>query len=159
MIVARPSEGEREVLEAGTLDEAEGLAGDNWLIRGSKSTPDGSANARCQLTLMSSRVADAVAISRERWALAGDQIFVDMDLSMENLPAGARLSLGEAVIEISEVPHAGCDKFSGRFGADALRFVNVGSGRELRYRGVNAVIIRGGAVKVGDNLSKLDASS
>lgn len=155
MIVARPAEGERVVMESGTLTLAEGLAGDNWLTRGSASTSDGAANPHCQLTLMSSRVADAVAGSRDRWPLAGDQIFVDMDLSIENLPAGTQLSLGEAIVQISEDPHSGCAKFSERFGADALRFVNVGKGRKLRLRGVNAVVVRGGSFDVGDKLTKL----
>lgn len=155
MIVARPAEGERAVLEAGVLTEQDGLDGDNWLTRGSPSTPDGSANPECQLTLMSTRVADAVAGSKDRWPLAGDQIYVDMDLSIENLPAGTRLSLGEAEIEISPNPHSGCAKFSDRFGADALRFVNVGIGKELRLRGVNAIVVRSGAVRLGDKLTKL----
>lgn len=156
MIVARPAEDERTIMESGLLSEENGLSGDNWLERGSPSTSDGSANPECQLTLMSSRVADAVAGSRERWPLAGDQIFVDMDLSIDNLPAGTRLALGDAVIEISENPHSGCAKFSDRFGADALRFVNVGKGKELRLRGVNTIVVRSGAVRLGDKLTKLD---
>ena len=156
MIVARPAVGERVVMEGGTLTEAEGLSGDNWLTRGSSSTVDGAANPRAQLTLMSSRVVSAVAGSRDRWPLAGDQVFVDMDLSIENLPAGTQLSLGEAIVQISEVPHSGCAKFSDRFGADALRFVNVGKGKDLRLRGVNAIVVRGGSFDVGDKLTKLD---
>lgn len=155
MIVARPDEGERKVLAAGRLSEEQGLIGDNWAARGSRSTPDGSANLRCQLTLMNSRAADAVAVSKDRWMLAGDQIYVDMDLSVANLPTGTRLAIGDAVVEISEVPHSGCDKFSDRFGAAALRFVNVGQGKELRLRGVNAVVVSGGQIAVGDRLTKL----
>ena len=158
MIVARPAEGERTVMNAATLSEEDGLAGDNWLARGSSSTPDGSANPQCQLTLMSSRAAEAVAGTRERWPLAGDQIFVDMDLSVANLPPGTRLSLGQAIIEISENPHSGCAKFSERFGAAALRFVNVGTGKALRLRGVNAMVVQSGAVQVGDKLTKLDGA-
>lgn len=159
MIVARPEEGQRVVLDSGTVTEAGGLSGDNWLTRGSASTPDGSANPLSQLTLMSSRVAEAVAGPRDRWPLAGDQVFVDMDLSVENLPAGTQLALGEAIVEISANPHSGCAKFSDRFGADALRFVNVGRGRDLRYRGVNTAVVRGGSFRVGDKLTKLELIS
>ncbi len=156
MIVARPAEGERVVMDRGELSQQEGLVGDNWITRASPSTPDGSANPLCQLTLMSSRVASAVAGPKERWPLAGDQIYVDMDLSIDNLPAGTRLSLGDAVVEISEDPHTGCAKFSDRFGAAALRFVNVGQAKDLRLRGVNAIVVQDGRFQVGDRLEKLD---
>jgi MOSC domain-containing protein YiiM len=110
---------------------------------------------KAQLTLMNARVADAVAVTRERWPLAGDQIYVDLDISHENLPAGSRIRVGTAVVEISEVPHTGCAKFSGRFGAEALRFANVGIGRDNRFRGVNAFIVNDGSISVGDKVTKL----
>ena len=96
-----------------------------------------------------------MAVSRERWALAGDQIYVDLDLSVENLPPGSRIQVGEAVIEISDTPHTGCDKFAGRFGAEALRFANVGVGKDNRFRGVNAFVVESGAFRVGDKITKL----
>jgi len=104
---------EREVLREGRLDPAEGLEGDTWRARGSSRTPDGSANLEAQLTLMNARTAAAIAGDRERWPLAGDQIYVDLDLSLSNLPAGSRVQIGSAVIEFSEAPHTGCAKFSG----------------------------------------------
>ncbi len=152
MIVRRPAENEREVVESADLSTEEGLVGDDWLHRVDE---DGKPHKAAQLTLMNARVADAVAVSRDRWPLAGDQIYVDMDLSHENLPAGSRIQVGDAVVEISDVPHTGCAKFSGRFGADALRFANVGPGRENRFRGVNAFVVQSGAVKVGDRVAKL----
>jgi MOSC domain-containing protein YiiM len=96
-----------------------------------------------------------VAVTRERWPLAGDQIYVDMDISHDNLPAGSRIRVGEAIVEISEVPHTGCAKFSGRFGAEALRFANIGPGRDNRFRGVNAFVVEGGTFAVGDKITKL----
>lgn len=151
LIVRRPAENEREVLEEGDLDTVIGLVGDRWHV-GSSPTNDS------QLTLMNARVAQLVARSRERWALAGDQLYVDLDLSVENLPAGTRLAVGEAVLEVSDVPHTGCAKFSARFGSDAVKLVNKGPGRELRLRGMNARVVTPGAVRVGDAVVKLGAS-
>jgi hypothetical protein len=117
--------------------------------------PDGSANPEAQLTLMNARAATAITGTRERWQLAGDQFYVDLDLSIENLPAGTKLALGDAVIEVTAEPHTGCAKFSARFGTEALKFVNKSPGRELRARGVNARIVTPGSVRTGDAISKL----
>jgi hypothetical protein len=150
LIVRRPAENEREVLAEAELDPVEGLVGDGWRGRGSKATDDGSAHPDMQLTLMSSRAAELVAGTRHRWPLAGDQLYVDIDLSDANLPPGTRLEVGSAVIEITDKPHTGCGKFSRRFGVDAMKFVNSGVGRELNLRGVNARIVSGGTVRTGD---------
>jgi hypothetical protein len=155
LIVRRPRSNERETLTEGELNLVEGLAGDNWLSRGSSSTPDGSANPEAQLTVMNSRIAALVAQSKERWSLAGDQLFVDLDISVENLPPGSRLALGEAVIEISATPHTGCNKFVERFGADAMKLVNSPVGRQLRLRGLNAKVVQPGPIRVGDRVRKV----
>lgn len=152
MIVRRPAEDQREELDSGELNEAEGLVGDDWRGRMGE---DAVTYRATQLTLMNARVAEAVAVTRDRWPLAGDQIYVDMDISKENLPPGTRLGIGDAVIEISEQPHTGCAKFSGRFGADALRWANVGEGRDRRFRGVYAFVVENGSFKVGDKVTKL----
>jgi MOSC domain-containing protein YiiM len=148
LIVRRPAENEREVLHEAKLDAEVGLVGDRWHL-GSSPTND------AQLTLMNARLAQVVARSRARWALAGDQLYVDFDLSIDNVPAGTRLAIGEAVIELSEIPHTGCAKFSARFGTDALKFVNKSPGRELRLRGANARVVTPGTVRVGDGVAKL----
>jgi len=156
LIVRRPAVDEREVVEEAELDLTQGLVGDNWYTRGSKSTNDGSANTDAQLTLANARAVDLVAAGdRERWALAGDQFYVDFDISEANLPAGTRLSLGTAVIEVSAAPHDGCVKFSGRFGNAAHRFVNSKANRHLNLRGINARVIEPGTVRRGDTISKL----
>ena len=155
LIVRRPAEDERELLDEGMLDLEEGLVGDVWKARGSRSRPDGSANPDAQLTLMNVRAADVIAVTPERKPLAGDQFFVDLDLSIDNLPPGTKLSLGDAVVEVTAEPHTGCAKFSARFGIEALKFVNKSPGRELRLRGVNARVVTPGAVRVGDAISKL----
>jgi hypothetical protein len=155
LIVRRPAEGEREVLEVGQLDLGEGLIGDSWKARASGSTPDGSPHPDMQLNVMNSRVIALIAGQPERWALAGDQLYLDLDLSEDNLPPGTRLAIGEAVIEVTEPPHRGCQKFSGRFGVDALRFVNSEVGRRLRLRGFNARVVVPGTIRRGDLVKKL----
>lgn len=155
LIVRRPAESEREVLEEGTLDLAEGLLGDTWRARGSRRTGDGSPNRDTQLTLINARLIALVARERERWPLAGDQLYVDLDLSADNLPPGTRLALGAVVIEVSAVPHTGCAKFSQRFGSEALRFVNSPVGRSLHLRGINARVVEPGVVRRGDAVRKL----
>lgn len=155
LICRRPDVEQREVVEEAVLDADHGLVGDNWLVRGSRSTPDGSANPLMQLTLMNVRSASLIAGEPERRQLAGDQFYVDFDLSIANLPPGTRLKLGQATIEITEIPHRGCGKFSSRFGVDALKFVNSEVGRELNLRGVNARIVEGGVVRPGDSITKL----
>ncbi len=155
LIVRLQAVGEREVLAAGRLDVDAGLVGDNWLVRGSTSTADGSAHRDRQLTVMNSRAALLVAQDLDRRMLAGDQLYVDLDLSPANLPPGTKLAVGSAVIEVTDQPHLGCAKFADRFGADALRFVNSRAGRELRLRGLNARIVSSGTVRPGDAVRKL----
>lgn len=155
MIAARPREDQRELLTTGELDTEMGLVGDSWKARGAGHTEDGTADNKAQLTLMNSRVIDLVAGGRDRWALAGDQFYVDLDLSKENLPPGTRLQIGNAVIEVSDTPHTGCKKFASRFGAEALRFVNTGVGRDARFRGVNTFVVQSGEVSIGDSVLKL----
>jgi hypothetical protein len=150
LIVRRPGLAAREELTEATLDPVAGLVGDNWLVRGSRRTPDGKADPQCQLTIMGTRAIALIAGERARWPLAGDQLFVDLDLSEASLPAGALVQVGGAVVRISEKPHTGCPKFVDRFGPDALHFVATPDGRALRVRGLNAVVVEGCTVRVGD---------
>jgi hypothetical protein len=158
LIVRRPCEDEREVLAEGELDLAGGLVGDSWRDRASSRTPDGSPHPDMQLNVMNSRVLALVARDKERWKLAGDQLIIDLDLSEENLPAGTRLALGSAVIEVTAQPHTGCKKFVARFGPDAMKFVNSPAGKRLRLRGLNARVVRPGVVRVGDRVRKISES-
>lgn len=155
LIARRPAEGEREVLEEGLLDVDQGLVGDGWRTRGSSATDDGSAHPDRQLTLMNSRVIALLAGDRARWPLAGDQLYVDLDLRPENLPSGMRLEVGSAVIEVTDQLHTGCAKFTERFGSSAIRFVNSPPGRALRLRGMYARVVEPGAVRPGDSIRKL----
>jgi hypothetical protein len=150
LIVRRPAIDDREVLEEGYLDATVGLTGDNWSVKASAATPDRSPDPAGQITLMNARTAGLIAGQRERWALAGDQLYVDLDLSDANLPPGTHLAIGSAVIEITDKPHLGCAKFAARFGRDALRFVNTGRGRLLNLRGRNARVVVPGTVRRGD---------
>lgn len=155
LIVRRPQVEEREVLHEAELHPSHGLIGDSWETRGSSRTQDGSAHPDMQLNIMNVRVTELVAQDKERWPLAGDQLYLDMDLSAENLPAGTQLAIGDAVIEITPPPHTGCMKFVARFGLDAMKFVNSSVGRELHLRGVNAKVVQAGSVRVGDLAKKL----
>lgn len=150
LVVRRPEAGRRDLLEEAILDQGTGLEGDNWLTRGSSRTPDRSADPDRQITLINARLAELVAGGTERMALAGDQLYVDLDLSVDNLPAGSLLAVGGAVLRVSEAPHTGCAKFLERFGTEAMRFVNSRIGRRLRLRGMNARIVVPGTVRLGD---------
>ena len=155
LIVRRPAIDAREILERAALDLQEGLVGDSWSLRGSSRSIDGGPHPLMQLNVMNARAVALVAQSPLRWPLAGDQLFVDLDLSGANLPPGTRLSIGSAVIEVTPEPHTGCVKFMSRFGKDAHRFVNTKPYRNLRLRGLNAKVIEPGTVSSGDTIRKL----
>lgn len=150
LVVRRPAEGEREILDVGELDLQLGLVGDRWAFR-DHSTP---SYLLAQLTLINTRVLSVIEPDRSRWPLAGDQIYVDFDLSEANLPPGTLLALGTAVVEVSDEPHTGCARFSARFGSDALRWINSPTGRALRMRGMNTRIVEPGRVRPGDRIRK-----
>ena len=155
LIVRRPKENHREVLETASLSTVEGLVGDMWKVRPSSRTSDKSAHPDMQLNIMNSRVISLVAKSDDRWKLAGDQIFLDLDLSKENLPAGTQLQIGETIIEVTAEPHTGCKKFVARFGLDAMKFVNSEIGKRYQMRGINAKVVKGGTIKKGDLATKV----
>ena len=155
LIVRRPEVDQREILEEAELHLEEGLVGDSWIRRASSRTPDGSPHPHMQINVMNARVAALVAQDKSRWNLAGDQLYLDMDLSEENLPAGTQLAIGSAVIEVTPPPHTGCKKFVSRFGIDAMKFVNSSVGRELHLRGINARVVQPGTVRVGDVAKKI----
>jgi hypothetical protein len=155
LIVRRPGAGQREMLDEGTLDTEVGLVGDDWVNRPGMGSDRPSPYA--QLTLMNARYAELIAgdPGPESWAQAGDQLYVDLDLSQENLPAGSRLAVGTAIVALQAEPHTGCAAFRARFGSDALRLANSERGRSLRLRGANTVVVRSGVVRTGDIARKL----
>jgi hypothetical protein len=158
LIVRRPQIDEREVVEEATLHLEDGLVGDSWIRRASSRTPDGSPHPDMQINVMNARVTALVAQDKSRWHLAGDQLYLDMDLSEENLPAGTQLAIGSAVIEVTPPPHTGCKKFVARFGIDAMKLVNSPLGRELHLRGINAKVVQGGVIRVGNVAKKVPAN-
>ena len=155
LIVRRPQVDAREVLAEAELNLVEGLAGDSWRSRSSSRTADGSPHPDMQLNLMNARAIEAIAGPVKRWQLAGDQLFVDFDLSQTNVPAGTRLAIGDAVVEVTDQPHTGCGKFSARFGLDALKWVNSPEGRAFGLRGVNARVVTPGRIRQGDVVRRL----
>jgi hypothetical protein len=147
LIVRRPSPRRRELLQSGSLDVDEGLVGDRWA--------QGRRRRVNQLTLINARLVALLAQGRERWALAGDQLYVDFDLSAEHVPPGTRIAVGGAEIEVSPEPHTGCRLFAERFGRDAQRFVGSERGHALSLRGINAWVVKSGVVSVGDEVRAL----
>jgi MOSC domain-containing protein YiiM len=154
LIVCRPAVDEREVVDEAELDLEEGLVGDNWRARG-RSGGRRPANPDAQLTVMSSRAIALAAGDGDRWALAGDQLYLDLDLSGDNLPPGTRLEVGSAVIEVTAEPHTGCKKFAARFGLETLEVFNSPEGRALNLRGINTRVVQPGTIRVGDTARKL----
>ena len=148
LIVARPAVDQRRELASAELVVDLGLAGDRWSA-GSR------ANPKSQLTVMNVRAARLVAGDRSRWALAGDQLYVDFDLSAGNIPPGTRIAIGSAVIEVTDQPHLGCEKFAARFGQVARVFANSREGTAVNFRGINARVVKGGVVRKGDSVRKL----
>ena len=155
LIVRRPEVDEREVIDEGLLSATEGLEGDTWKTRGSSHTVDGSANVNSQITVMNARAVALLAQDEERWPLAGDQLYVDMDLGDDNIPPGTQLAIGSAIIEVSAQPHSGCKKFSSRFGVEAMKFVNSPEGKRLHLRGINTRVIQASVIRVGDVVRKV----
>lgn len=156
LIVRRPRVNEREVLDEGQLDLIDGLAGDTWKYRASSRSADKkSPHPDMQLNVMNARAVALIAQEQARWPLAGDQLYVDLDLSHDNLPPGTRIGIGSAVIEVTSQPHTGCGKFVERFGLDAMKFVNSPAGRALNLRGINARVVQAGAIRRGDIARKL----
>ncbi len=155
LLVRRPANGAREVLTAGELDLVEGLVGDNWSTRGSRRTADGRAHPDKQVNLVNARFSALIAPrGLDQRVMVGDQLHVDLDLSVANLPTGTRLQVGAALLEITEPPHVGCRKFVHRFGRDALRFVHLPENEHLRLRGIHARVVVPGTVRPGDRVTK-----
>ena len=155
LIVRRPGVEEREVVDAAELNPVDGLVGDSWNVRPSSKTPDRSPHPEMQINIMNARAVALVAQEKERWQLAGDQLYIDMDLSKANLPAGSRISIGSAILEVTAPPHTGCHKFVSRFGLEAMKFVNSEVGSALCLRGINAKVVQGGTIRVGQVVRKL----
>lgn len=155
LIVARPDKELRELRERSEVTPEAGLPGDRWARYCARKLPDGALNPDTQITLMNSRCVALVAGTQDRWALAGDNLFVDLDLSEANLPAGQRLKIGSAVLEITAQPHTGCSKFQRRFGPEALKFINAPERRSLRLRGIHAQVVQPGTISVGDRIEKI----
>jgi len=149
MIVRRPCERQREILETASLDPAVGMVGDRWSIP----TPTKTPHPGKQITVMSARV--IALIAGTDWAPAGDQFFVDLDLTEANLPIAARFTIGDAILEVTTDPHTGCKKFAERFGVDALAWTKNPATAHLRLRGLHARVITPGTVRRLDTVRPL----
>jgi len=156
MVVRRPEQGLRELLEEGVIDEQGGLVGDNWLDRATSRAVAQGRHLDAMITVMSARMVELLADTEKERAMTGDQLFVDLDVSHDNLPAGSRIAIGDRVVlEVTAKPHTGCRKFLKRFGTDAVAFVNSEQGRRMRLRGLNSRVVTGGVVRPGDVVRRL----
>jgi len=154
MIVVRPETQERTELKSCQLSSALGVHGDRWLANSWKTLPDGSSDPEVQVAITNIRCIDLVAGQRERWNLLGDNLYIDFDLSEDNIRIGDQLSIGSTILEVSREPNYGCAKYLKHFGKDALKFLNTAEGKQLRLRGIFAKIIKDGTVTVGDTVTK-----
>jgi MOSC domain-containing protein YiiM len=147
MLMRRSEGGRREVLERVELSPEAGIPGDAW-VRAQNPKRD------MQIAVMQKNVAELIA-NGQPLPLFGDCLILDLDLATANLPAGSRLRVGSAILEVTPEPHNGCRKFRARFGDDALRFVSM---RELRHRNLRGIYMRvaeAGEVRTGDAVAVL----
>jgi MOSC domain-containing protein YiiM len=156
MIVIRPATNERVALEKCPISSKFGVHGDNWAIKCWKTLPDGSPHPEVQIAITNSRCIALLARDKSRMPLAGDNLYVDLNLSDDNLRAGQKLAIGSAIIEITAHAHNGCAKFKARYGPDAVQFVNSPIGKKLHLRGIYAKVVQDGVVQVGDRIMKVD---
>jgi len=156
LLVIRPVSNERKVVEEMQVTHEDGVLGDVWKTKPSSSTPDGKPHPEKQVTIMNSRCIRTLAGDKNNWPPAGDQIYVDLDLSTQNIPAGTELKIGTAVLKVSSSPHNGCKKFAQRFGQDSMRFVNSKMGKANRFRGLNAYVLKEGTISAHDSVEILE---
>jgi len=147
LLVVRRPDGTRETPASAQLTPQGGLAGDGWARRPPR-------DPEAQLAVMRHDVAALIA-NGQPLSTFGDNLFVELDSSSKNLPAGTRLRVGDAVVEVTAEPHDGCRKFLGRFGADALRFVQAKATRDRNLRGVYWKVCTGGRVELGEAIRVL----
>jgi MOSC domain-containing protein YiiM len=154
-LVVRPAKGERRDVGSVRVSLAGGVEGDHWAQGCWKSTDDGKPHPDVQICLMNARCIELIAQDRANWPPAGDNLFLDMGLTPDNLPPGTRIGIGSAEMVITDTPHNGCASFIERYGRDACLFVNTGEGKRLRLRGIYARVTRDGEISVGDRVVKL----
>lgn len=155
MIVIRPREDERIELDECELSAEGGVRGDRWITSSPLQLDDGRSHPDVQIAVINSRLIDLVAGERSRWSLAGDNLYIDLNLASENLPVGQQLAIGDVVLQVTNQPHNGCHKFTERYGRDAVKFVNSDEGKRLHLRGVYVRVLKPGQVHVGDAIRKL----
>lgn len=155
LIVMRPDAEARVLPERIEVTAGDGLPGDHWKHGAGNMREDGTADPDAQICIMMSGCIEAIAGPRENWAPAGDNFFLDMDLTPANMPPGTRFSIGTAEFVVTARPHNGCQKFIDRYGRDACLFVNTGAGKDLRLRGIYARVTKDGTVGLGDRVRKL----
>ncbi|MEQ9693284.1 hypothetical protein [Shimia sp. SDUM112013] len=157
MLCLRPDRNQRRFVENITLTREHGIPGERWATQPWLRTADGMPHPGIQVSVLSQRVLDLVWRDRENTVHPGDTFIVDMDLSESNLPAGQLLSVGDAVLRVSEVFNDGCVKWKARYGADAKDWITAPGHPALRLRGILCSIEQDGVIRIGDRMQKIDA--
>jgi len=142
LIVSRGDDGHRSTPDRMVLSPERGVPGDVWWR-------DSPAKIDSQISIMRADIARLVA-NGQPLSLVGDNLLVDLDLSVSNLPQGSRLQVGTSFLEITPEPHNGCLKFRQRFGRFALRVTADRRFKDLRLRGIYAKVMEEGEIEVGD---------
>lgn len=156
LIVIRPGRGERFTPAEIEVSAVEGLPGDHWSNGTGYAREDGAGDPDAQICIMMASCIRAIAGAKANWPPAGDNLFIDMDLTPKNMPPGTRFAIGSAEFIVSELPHNGCQDFIDRYGRDACVFLMTGEGKKNRLRGIYARVTRDGTVSVGDTVRKLE---
>ncbi len=156
LIVMRPDHDLRVLPQSFEVRGDDGLPGDHWKRGTGYALEDGTGDPDAQICMMMSGCIRAIAGDKANWPPAGDNFFIDMDLTPANMPPGTRFAIGSAEFVVTGIPHNGCQSFIDRYGRDACLFVNTGEGKAHRLRGIYARVTRDGTVSVGDTVRKLN---
>jgi MOSC domain-containing protein YiiM len=155
VIVVRPTADERQTPASILITPERGVEGDHWLSDFPTDPTHNEMHLDSQVSLMNARFLRQIAVEEEAVCLAGDNLVVDLDLSEENLPAGSRLAIGDAVtLEITATPHTGCTKLAARYGQESRAFMNNPRGTALHLRGRYARVLTAGTATIGDTVRK-----
>ena len=157
MLCLRPERNQRKFVDQIEVSPQKGIAGERWLESPWLTTPEGAPHPGIQISILQQRVLDLVWQDRENTPHPGDTFVVDMDLSHDNLPVGQLLSVGTAILKVSDVFNDGCVKWKARYGAAAKDWIVADDHPKLRLRGVLCSVERAGLLKAGDFLTKIAA--
>lgn len=142
LLVARGPAGERRLAPEAWLTIGGGMPGDRWVSQ-TKYGPD------YQLATTRSDLARLFA-NGQPLELHGDNLYLTLDLSRDNLPEGTLIRAGEALLVVTAAAHDGCKKWVQRFGLGPMQLNLDPAYRAQRLRGLYLRVLEEGRVRVGD---------